>query len=256
MSVGALNHAGSASSVGNNITNLVFSRRVASSPLHRWVLVLGMAIAFARSFGATHPVLAEEPPCVDPDEELGAAGRRKGVQKRDFLKRLRLEVSAWGGFYASDLLSTSYDYGGAIAFYPGEDFGFEASLLVTPFDLAVERPLTQFFSGQIFRPTLAFIVVGDFLWSPIHLKMRVSEHAIAHGDLFFALGAGDTINQTAQGATFDVGIGLKVYANRFLAVRFDLRDYLMIQEAVGIERVTNSLVGVLGISLFIPGPRS
>jgi outer membrane beta-barrel protein len=215
-----------------------------------------MSIAFARSIVATHSACAEEPPCTDPDEELGAAGRRKGVQKRDFIKRLRLEISAWGGFYASDLLSTSYDYGGAIAFYPGEDFGIEASLLVTPFDLAVERPLTQFFSGQIFRPTLAFIVVGDFLWSPIHLKLRVSEKAIAHGDVFFALGAGDTINQTAQGVTFDFGLGLKVYANRYLAVRFDLRDYLMIQEAVGIERVTNSLVGVIGLSLFIPGPRS
>ncbi|HEX6839001.1 MAG TPA: outer membrane beta-barrel domain-containing protein [Polyangia bacterium] len=178
------------------------------------------------------------------------------MQKRDFLKRLRLEMSAWGGFFASDLLSTSYDYGGALAFYPGEDFGFEASLLVTPFDLAVERPLTQFFAGQTFKPSLAFIVVGNFLWSPIHLKLRVSDHAIAHGDLFFALGAGDTISQTVQGITFDVGIGLKLYANRFFAVRFDLRDYLMVQEAVAVERVTNNIVGLFGLSLFIPGPRS
>jgi len=94
------------------------------------------------------------------------------------------------------------------------------------------------------------------LWSPIHLKMRVSEHAIAHGDLLFALGAGDTFNGSVQGVTFDVGLGLKLYANRFLAVRFDLRDYLMIQEAVAVERVTNNLVGTLGLSLFIPGPRS
>ncbi len=201
------------------------------------------------------PARGDEP-CLDPDAELGAAGRRKGVQKRDFLKRLRVELSAWGGFFASDLLSTSYDYGGAIAFYPGEDFGFEASLLVTPFDLAVERPLTQFFAGQTFKPSLAFVVVGDFLWSPIHLKLRVSEKSIAHGDLLFALGAGDTLNQTVQGVTFDVGIGLKLYAGRFFAVRFDLRDYLMVQEAVAVERVTNNIIGTFGLSLFIPGPRS
>jgi outer membrane beta-barrel protein len=193
---------------------------------------------------------------MDTDAELGAAGRRKGVQKRDFLKRLRLEISAWGGFFASDLLSTSYDYGGAIAFYPGEDFGFEASLLVTPFDLAVERPLTQFFAGQVFKKTTAFVVVGDFLWSPIHLKLRVSEHAIAHGDVFFVLGAGDTVSQTVQGITFDAGLGLKLYANKWLAVRFDLRDYLMVQEAVAVQRVTNNIVGLFGLSLFIPGPRS
>jgi outer membrane beta-barrel protein len=227
---------------------MVCSRRVT---FRRWALVLGLFTSWALS----ECVHADEP-CLDPDAELGAAGRRKGVQKRDFLKRLRLEASAWGGFFASDLLSTSYDYGGALAFYPGEDFGFEASLLVTPFDLAVERPLTQFFAGQTFKKSLAFVVVGDFLWSPIHLKLRVSQKAIAHGDVFFALGAGDTISQTVQGITFDVGIGLKLYANRFFAVRFDLRDYLMIQEAVAIERVTNNIVGLFGLSLFIPGPRS
>lgn len=216
---------------------------------------MGLFLSLADCIAASAPAYADAP-CLESDAELGAAGRRKGVQKRDFLKRLRLELSAWGGFYASDLLSSSYDYGGAVAFWPGEDFGVEASLLVTPFNLAVERPLTQFFAGQTFKKSLAFIVVGDLLWSPIHLKVRVSEHAIAHGDLFFALGAGDTINQTVQGATFDVGVGLKLYANRFLAVRFDLRDYLLIQEAVAVERVTNNLVGVLGLSLFIPGPRS
>ena len=56
-----------------------------------------------------------------------------------------------------------------------------------------------------------------------------------------------------QGVTFDVGIGLKLYANNWLAVRFDLRDYLMIQEAVAVQRVTNNLVGLFGLSLFIPG---
>jgi outer membrane beta-barrel protein len=225
---------------------MVCSRRVT---FRRLALVLGLLLSLADC------VFADEP-CLDPDAELGAAGRRKGVQKRDFIKRLRLEVSAWGGFFASDLLSTSYDYGGAIAFYPGEDFGFEASLVVSPFDLAVERPLTQFFAGQTFKKSLAFMVVGNLLWSPIHLKLRVSEKGIAHGDLFFALGAGDTFSETVQGITFDVGIGLKLYANRFLAVRFDLRDYLMVQEAVAVQRVTNNIVGLFGLSLFIPGPRS
>jgi len=229
-------------------------RRVISSS-HRLAVVLGAFVALSDGVATTRRAYAEEA-CLDPDAELGAAGRRKGVQKRDFLKRLRIELSAWGGFFASDLMSTSYDYGGAIAFYPGEDFGFEASLLVTPFDLAVERPLTQFFAGQTVKSSLAFVVVGDFLWSPIHLKLRVSEKAIAHGDLFFVIGAGDTFNDSVQGITFDAGIGLKLYANRFLAVRFDLRDYLMIQEAVAVQRVTNNLVGLLGISLFIPGPRS
>jgi outer membrane beta-barrel protein len=196
-----------------------------------------------------------EEACLDDNAPLGEYGARKGVQKRDFIKRLRLEATIWGGFWAGDMLSTSYDYGGALTFYPVEDFGIEASLLVTPFALAVEKPLTQFFAGHVFNTSLAFVVMGNLLWSPIHLKMRATDHAIIHGDLFFVLGAGDTINSTVQGATFDVGIGLKIYPNRWVAIRLDLRDYIMVQEAVAVQRVNNNLIGTLGISLFIPGPR-
>ena len=34
-------------------------------------------------------------------------------------------MSGVGGFYASDALSSTYSYGGALAFYPSEDFGLE-----------------------------------------------------------------------------------------------------------------------------------
>jgi outer membrane beta-barrel protein len=216
---------------------------------HRFPLWLTLVAVLLIAPGAR-----SEETCLEETDQLGEYGARKGVQKRDFLKRSRFEASVWGGFFASDLLSSSYDYGGALAFYPFEDLGFEASLLVTPFSLAVEKPLTQFFSGQVFQKSLAYVLVGNVVWSPIHLKMRAAEKSIIHGDMFFALGAGDTLNPTVQGATFDVGIGLKIYPNRWLAVRFDLRDYLLLQEAVAVQRVTNNLVGVVGLSLFLPGP--
>jgi outer membrane beta-barrel protein len=182
-------------------------------------------------------------------------GARKGVQRRPFLKRLRAELSIWGGFFAADLTSTSYVYGGAISFWPSEDFGVEGSLLVTPITLAVEQPLTQYFSGRVFQDSLAFSAVGNFLWAPIHFKVRASERAIAHGDLYFTLGAGSTFNDTVTGVTFDAGIGLKIYIHHWVAFRFDLRDYLWIQEAVAVQRVTNNIVGLLGFSVFLPGER-
>ncbi len=202
----------------------------------------------------TAPAFAEES-CLDPADPLGEAGQRKGVQKLPFLKRLRAELSVWGGFYANDLLSTSYTFGGAVAFYPFEDWGFEVSLNVTPYTLAIEKPLTEFFAGEVFHKSWAYVAVANAIWAPIHFKLKASEHHIAYGDLLFYLGAGDTINDTVQGITFDGGIGLKIYANRFFGVRFDLRDYVMVQEAIGVQRVTNSLVGTFGFSLFVPHPR-
>ncbi len=213
-------------------------------------LLAATLCAFAL-LGVAH---ADEP-CLDPANELGADGARKGVQKREFTKRLRLEISAFGGFYANDMLSTSYTYGGAIAFYPTESFGIEASVLVTPFSLALEQPLVQFFGGQIFRPSTAYIVTGNVIWAPVHWKMRFADKHIVHGDFFLVLGAGDTINDTVQGLTFDVGFGFKFYPNKWIAIRVDVRDYLMVQEAVSEQRVTNSIAGTLGLSVFIPGMR-
>jgi outer membrane beta-barrel protein len=217
--------------------------------------LLALLLLYTGLFAAWRGIARAEEACLEssPGSPLGDEGARKGVQRRPFLKRLRAELSVWGGFYAGDLLSTSYTYGGAVAFYPAEDIGVEASLLVTPFSLAVEKPLTQFFSGKVFHKSLAYVVVGDFLWSPIHFKVRASERAIAHGDLFLALGAGETFNSTAQGVTFDAGIGLKIYVHHWVAVRFDLRDYVMVQEAIAVQRVSNNIIGLVGLSLFLPG---
>ena len=67
--------------------------------------------------------------CLEGD---ATGGRRKGVQRRDVLKRHRFEISAVGGYYASDALSSTYTYGGTLAFYPSEDFGVELLVTRTP----------------------------------------------------------------------------------------------------------------------------
>lgn len=192
---------------------------------------------------------------MDPADPLGEAGARKGVQKRPFLKRLRMELSAWGGFFASDLLSSTYTYGGGVAFWPFEDWGFEVALHVSPYDLAIEKPLTSFFAGQVYNKANAYTVTGNALWSPIHFKLKGGEKSITYGDAYVFVGAGDTINDTVQGLTFDFGFGIKIYPTKYFGVRFDLRDFVLVQEAIAVQRVTNNLVGTFGLFVFIPNPR-
>src|SRR6185436_434058 len=110
---------------------------------------------------------APETPAVAPEdaegEDPGCAEEgngRKGVQKKDFLKKFRFELSAIGGFFAADLVPTNYTYGGSLSFFLTEDFGLEATFLVTPIDLGIERPLTQFFQGQRFHASDAYTIVG------------------------------------------------------------------------------------------------
>src|SRR5882672_4508532 len=119
--------------------------------------------------------------CLEGD---ATGGRRKGVQRRDFLKRHRFELSGVGGFYASDALSSTYSYGGALAYYPSEDFGVELLVTRSPVKFRLEEPFNAFDQERHFPPGAAWQGMFSLLWSPIHAKFRFTEETVIHGDLF------------------------------------------------------------------------
>lgn len=186
--------------------------------------------------------------CLEGD---ATGGRRKGVQRRDFLKKHRFELSGLGGFYASDALSSTYSYGGALAFYPSEDFGLEFLLTRTPMQFRLEQPFTAFDQQTHFTPTVAWQGIASLLWSPIHAKFKFSDTTIIHGDLFAVVGAGRTDDPSVLGLTWEAGVGAKLYFNRFFAFRLDLRDFLLPQEVLGRGRITNNVTILAGLSLWL-----
>jgi len=74
---------------------------------------------------------------------------------------------------------------------------------------------------------------------------------IVHGDLFVLAGAGRTADATVLGLTWEAGVGAKLYFNRFLAFRLDLRDFLLPQEVLGRGRITNNVTILAGFSLWL-----
>lgn len=186
--------------------------------------------------------------CLEGD---ATGGKRKGVQRRDFLKRHRFEISGLGGFYASDALSSTYSYGGAVAFFPSEDFGLEALVTRTPMQFRLEQPFTAFDQQTHFQPSVAWQGIFSLLWSPIHAKLKFSEATILHGDLFVVAGAGRTADPSVLGLTWEAGLGAKIYFNRFFAFRLDVRDFLLPQEVLGRGRITNNVTVLAGLSLWL-----
>jgi outer membrane beta-barrel protein len=180
-----------------------------------------------------------------------ADGKRKGVQRRDFLKKHRFEIGALGGYYASDALSSTYSYGGAVAFYPSEDFGLEVLVTRTPIKFRLEEPFSSFDAEQHFTPSAAYQAVGSLLWSPIHAKFKFTEATIIHGDIFALAGAGRTFHESVLGLTWEVGFGLKLYFSRFVTFRLEVRDFLIPQEVLGRGRSTNNITILGGLSLWL-----
>ncbi len=185
--------------------------------------------------------------CLEGD---ATGGRRKGVQRRDFLKKHRFELSGVGGFYASDALSSTYSYGGAVAFYPSEDFGVELLVTRTPMQFRLEEPFTAFDLQTHFPASVAWQGIFSLLWSPIHAKFKFTENTIIHGDLFAIAGAGRTADPTVLGLTWEAGVGAKLYFNKYVGFRLDLRDFLLPQEVLGRGRITNNVTILAGLSLW------
>jgi outer membrane beta-barrel protein len=198
------------------------------------------------------PQPSGQPSCLDETiaDELGQGYRRKGVQKRDFLKKGRFELAAIGGFYASDVLSSTYAYGGALAFYPSEDFGLEVIVTRSPVEFRLEQPFNQFDKEQHFTPQTALQIVGSLLWSPMHAKFKFTDQTIIHGDLFFVAGAGRTDADSVQGLTWEAGAGLKLYVAKYVSLRLDVRDFILAQEVLGRGRVANNITTLLGVSVW------
>jgi outer membrane beta-barrel protein len=191
--------------------------------------------------------------CLEGEGGNESDGPRRGVQKRDFLKRWRVEIAALGGWYAADALSSTYSYGAAVSAFLGQDFGIEAMVTRNRMAFRLEEPFISFTGERHFEAGVAWNALAAMLWSPIHAKLRWSEKSITHADLFFVAGGGRTFNDTVQGLTFQAGIGIKVYLGRFVSIRFDVRDLIMPQEVLGRGRTTHNIAVMAGLGVWVPG---
>ena len=191
--------------------------------------------------------------CLEGEGGNDKDGARRGVQKKDFLKRHRFELAAHGGYYAADALSSTYVYGGSLSFFFSEDFGIEAMVLRNPVSFRLENAFMSFDGQQHFRPGTAWNALGALTWSPVHAKLRFSEHHITHADLMLSAGAGQTFSDVTQGFTWQVGLGLKLYLARFFSLRIDVRDLIIPQEILGNGKNTHNIATMLGLCGWIPG---
>jgi len=191
--------------------------------------------------------------CLEGEGGNDSDGARRGVQKRDFIKRHRVELSLLGGHYAADMLSSTYTYGAAVVFWLSEDFGVEALLARNPVEFRLEQPFTGFDREHHFQSGMAWNAVGAMVWAPIHAKLRWSERRITHADLSWVVGAGRTFNDTAQGLTLQVGVGLRLFLARYLSIRLDLRDFAIPEEVLGRGRTSHNIVTLVGLCGWFPG---
>jgi outer membrane beta-barrel protein len=199
------------------------------------------------------PSEAPLPSCLDQTirDQLGAELKPRGVQKRDFAKDGKVVLSGKGGLYGGDLTSSAWIAGGSLGFFFTEDLGIQAEFLMTPVTLDLDSPLAEFFDDNRFEPGMAYLALGNLIWSPIHAKLKTGG-GIVHADVLFFAGGGQMIHDTVQGISFNAGIALDLFVTRALTIRIEGRDLMAVQEAAGQTHFTNNLILTAGLALYIP----
>ena len=217
------------------------------------VACVALPLAFA---AVAYPRLAHAQ-CVDEElkEELVGGRHYRGVEDRLFTKAFRFELSAMGGYYAADLYSSFPVVGGALTFHFSEDFALEASYQYTRFTSAVTDTYERRFPEISLEESTnkpGNLYFGHLIWTFAYGKLRWMGGGISRFDFNFAIGAGVTDDQTAQGLTGSAGFGTKLFFGKWFALRADLRDHVLQEALVGDEHLVNDVIFTLGMSVFIP----
>jgi outer membrane beta-barrel protein len=203
--------------------------------------------------GPARPSDAPLPSCLDQTlaDQLGEQLKPRGVQKRDFLKRKKLNLVMHGGHYGGDLTSSSWIAGASLGFFFTEDFGIAAEFDLTPLTLDLDKPLARFFQDTRFDPGMAYIALGNLMWSPIHAKLKLGD-GIVHADFLLFAGGGRMFHDAVQGIAFNAGFALDMFVTKVLTIRISVRDLMAVQEAAAETRFTNNIIATVGLSWWIP----
>jgi outer membrane beta-barrel protein len=192
--------------------------------------------------------------CIDQEiaDRLAIKRKRRGAVDRLFVKQGRHEISASGGYYASDLLSGSYIVGGSYAYHMTDETAVEFAGWWTHANADIIRALedkrgtvvTDTYSREIFVESL-------LVWSPVYGKLRLGG-SIVHFDLHADVGVGVIDSGTSRGAAGVLGFGMRLFAGEALAFRIDARNRTFRQDLLDERFLVNDSAVTLGLSVFLP----
>jgi outer membrane beta-barrel protein len=174
------------------------------------------------------------------------------VVDRIFVKQARHEVSTTGGYYVSDLFSSTWVAGGAYTFHMTESTAIELGVAFTHANADVVRAIEDG-RATLLEDAYAPVrfVESLLVLTPVYGKLRLGG-AIARFDLHADVGVGVVDSVTRRGVAGVAGVGMKLFVGNAVAIRLDARDRIFRQDLLAERFWVNDLSLTLGVSLFLP----
>jgi outer membrane beta-barrel protein len=258
----------------------------------RLVVLLLLALApVARAQAPAPPAPAPAPPDLAPSSEAGdtaALDRDIGPLKdrippvtgHTFLMARRFEIAPTFSLSFRDAFWSKYVVGATFTYHFTETIGLglrggyaftsvSGSAQICPPNEACRSPSKEELDGK--GPGQIKIVTAlDFEWAPLYGKISLLAEGFAHFNLYLIAGptaiqyqapkdANAAGSSSAWAVGGEAGLGMRFIFNRWMALRFELRDAIYREKTKGATETTgasyqirNQLFFDIGLSFFIP----
>ncbi len=187
------------------------------------------------------PTPAAQPQVVQPQVQ------RREVRLPDFPTR-NLEVGLVGGLYVTQNFGSSAVGGLRLAYHVTEDFFAVVQLGQTQVD---DASLRQILPGGVLangKQTLRYVTAGlGYNLLPGEVFLGRSRAFISQAYVLAGVGSTDFASQRKQ--TVDVGVGLRLYLNRRVALHAELRDHMFALDLLGRRETTHNPEFTLGLNV-------
>jgi outer membrane beta-barrel protein len=192
--------------------------------------------------------------CIDKEiaDRLAIKRKRRGVVDRLFVKQARHEFTLNGGYYVSDLYSSTYVVGGAYTYHMTENTAVEFTGAMTHSNADTIQAIEDG-RASVLDDDFAQVLMFEslLLWTPVYGKLRLGG-TIMRFDIHLDAGVGVVDSPTSRGAEGVGGIGLKLFVGEAVALRLDARDHIFRQELLDENFLVNDVSVTMGLSLFLP----
>jgi outer membrane beta-barrel protein len=192
--------------------------------------------------------------CIDQEiaDRLAIKRKRRGAVDRLFVKQGRHELTAGGGYYASDLVSGTYIVGGSYAYHMTDETAVEFAGWWTHANADIIRALEDK-RGTVVADTYSREIFAESLlvWSPVYGKLRLGG-SVVHFDLHADVGVGVIDSKTSRGAAGVLGFGIKLFMGQAAAFRIDARNRTFRQDLLDERFLVNDSAITASLSLFLP----
>lgn len=199
---------------------------------------------------APETAASAQPPTDDADKAIIEPQVARREIKRPKIEASDFEVGVYGGILSIEDFESNADYGARLAYNLTEDFFLEATLGRSRAGRTSYENLSGsaeiLTSGQ--RDYTYYALSAG--WNALPGEVFVGKNRAYNTAFYLVTGIGSTRFGGDDLFTVNAGFGYRILPSDWIAVHFDVRDYIFDTDLLGKKKIVNNLEARLGLSVY------